>query len=68
MITSQNLKRNNFDFSYHLKSVNFGEKDLMEYAQKKNCQKMKKEILKKIKIEKSKTLLSKILYYDTVTQ
>nr|WP_314498380.1 DUF4173 domain-containing protein [uncultured Chryseobacterium sp.] len=68
IITSQNLKRNDFDFSYHLKSVNFGEKDMMEYAQKKNSQKIKKEILEKVKIEKSKTLLSKILYYDTITQ
>jgi hypothetical protein len=65
-ITSENIKRTNFDADYHLTSVNFSEKPLLKYADEKKNGQLRKEIMKKIKEEKSKTFLSKIIYYQTV--
>src|SRR5690606_6205641 len=33
-LTSQNLSKRNFDLPYHLKSVNFNQKQLLEFAKK----------------------------------
>ncbi|MEG0928411.1 DUF4153 domain-containing protein [Chryseobacterium sp.] len=65
-ITSQNMKRKNFDVSYHFDTVNFSEKELLKYAEEKNDLKLKKALQNKIKNEKTKTLLSKIGYYETI--
>ncbi|AZB08830.1 DUF4173 domain-containing protein [Chryseobacterium sp. G0162] len=64
-ITSQNITRKNFDLNYHSASVNFNEESLMKYADEKNNLKLKKDLQNKIKIEKSKSFLSKIIYYET---
>ncbi|MCS4305339.1 DUF4153 domain-containing protein [Chryseobacterium sp. BIGb0232] len=66
IITSQNMKRKDFAVNYHLGSVNFSEKGLLKYADEKNNQKLKKDLQNKIKVEKSKSFLSKIMYYQTI--
>ncbi|ATN07831.1 beta-carotene 15,15'-monooxygenase [Chryseobacterium indologenes] len=65
-ITSQNMKRKDFAVNYHFISINFSEKDLLKYADEKHDQKLKKQILDKIRNERSKTFLSKIIYYQTI--
>lgn len=66
IITSQNMKRPDFAINYHLKSIFFSEKHLLKYAEEKKNSELEKEVLKKIKAEKSSTVLSKILYYETI--
>lgn len=65
-ITSQNMKRKDFAVNYHVTSINFSEKALLEYADNKNDQKLKKRLHDKMKSETSKTFLSKIIYYQTL--
>lgn len=67
-ITSQNMKRKDFAVNYHFGSVNFSEKNLLRYAEEKNDLKLKKNLQNKIKSEKAKTFLSKIGYYETISQ
>lgn len=66
IITSQNMKRNDFAFNYHLNSISFSEKCLLKYAAKKNDISLKKEILKKVDENRSETFLSSIFYYETI--
>lgn len=66
LVTSQNMDRKNFNVNYHLTEVNFSEKALLEYAIDKRDWGLQKEIEEKIKNEKSKTFLSKIMYYQTI--
>ncbi|KXH82730.1 DUF4153 domain-containing protein [Chryseobacterium kwangjuense] len=66
IITSQNMKRKDFEVAYHLEQVNFSERDLLKYAAEKNDPQLKKKVLDKAKVEKSKPFLSKILYYETL--
>ncbi|MCX8525955.1 DUF4173 domain-containing protein [Chryseobacterium formosus] len=66
IITSQNMKRSDFAVNYHLKSIWFSEKYLLKYAEEKKDLELKKEVLEQIKAEKSSTVLSKILYYETI--
>ena len=66
LVTSQNMDRKNFNVNYHLTDVNFSEKALLEYAADKRDWELQKEIEEKIKHEKSKTFLSKIMYYQTI--
>ncbi|SHG88607.1 protein of unknown function [Chryseobacterium oranimense] len=68
IIISQNMKRKDFAVSYHLEKINFSEKGLLKYADGKNDLKLKKKVLEKIKAEKSKTFLSKILYFETLKE
>ncbi|WP_276966197.1 DUF4153 domain-containing protein [Chryseobacterium sp.] len=65
-ITSQNMKRKDFAVNYHRTSISFSEKALLKYADEKNDQKLKKTLQDKVKNERSKTFLSKILYYQTI--
>jgi len=62
-LTSQNLKKNNFDLQYHFRSVNFNQKQLLEFAEKKGDLKLTQGLQKKITEEKRKPFLSKIIYY-----
>lgn len=68
LITSQNMKRDDFAINYHLQSINFSEKYLLKYAEEKQNTPLKKEILEKVKTEKSETFLSKILYYEIIRE
>jgi hypothetical protein len=60
------MDRKNFNVNYHITDVNFSEKALLEYAADKRDWELQKEIEEKIKNEKSKTFLSKIMYYQTI--
>jgi len=66
IITSQNMKRSDFGVDYHLNSIWFSEKPLLKYAEEKKDTELKKEVLEQIKTKKSTTVLSKILYYETI--
>ncbi|MCU7619142.1 DUF4173 domain-containing protein [Chryseobacterium sp. PBS4-4] len=66
IITSQNMKRKDFAVNYHLTSINFSQKYLLKYAEDKGNSQLKKDILERVKNERSETLLSKILYYETI--
>ncbi|WP_346984074.1 DUF4173 domain-containing protein [Chryseobacterium sp. POE27] len=66
IITSQNMKRKDFVLSYYETTVNFNEKQLLEYAEKRHDGKLKQEILNKVKPQHEEKMLSKILYYQTV--
>lgn len=66
IITSQNMKRNDFVINYHLTSINFSQKHLLEYAKEKRDTQLKKKVLESMKNERSETFLSKILYFETI--
>ncbi|MGC4128831.1 MAG: DUF4173 domain-containing protein [Bergeyella sp.] len=66
IITSNNMKRSDFAVNFHKTSINFSEKQLLEFADKTNDKYLKNEILYKIESEKEKSFLSKILYYETI--
>lgn len=66
IITSQNMKRSDFVINYHLNSINFSEKYLLKYAEEKHNSQLRKDVLEKVKNERSETFLSKAFYYETV--
>ncbi len=66
IITEQNMKRNDFNVDYHSTFISYNEKDLLKFAKEKRNLQLKKEILERIRIEKSETFLSKIIYFETV--
>ncbi|CAA7388192.1 DUF4153 domain-containing protein [Chryseobacterium fistulae] len=66
IITSQNVNRNNFDIHVHTTDVNFNEKILLQYALSIQDKKLEKEIVDKIKMQQTKNMLSKILYYEEI--
>ena len=66
IITAQNMKRKDFAINYHLTSINFSQKYLLKYADEKHNTQLKKDILERVKKERSETFLSKILYYETI--
>ncbi|KPE49968.1 DUF4173 domain-containing protein [Chryseobacterium indologenes] len=65
-ITLQNMKRKDFAVDYHFRSINFSERPLLKYADEKRNPELRKKIEDKIKVEKSKPFLSKIIYYQTL--
>lgn len=65
IITSQNMKRKDFDLNYHLTSVNFSEKSLLKYADEKQNVPLKNSIQERADKESSQAFLSKVLYYET---
>ncbi|WP_319804252.1 DUF4153 domain-containing protein [Chryseobacterium kimseyorum] len=68
IITSQNMKRNDFAINYHLISISFSEKYLLKYAKERQNTQLRKEVLDKVREEKARTFLSKILFYETVQE
>jgi len=66
IITSNNLTRKDFSANYHFNSVEFNDKQLLEYYKKNNEKEMEKELLKKVKSHQDKSFLSKSLYYETI--
>jgi Domain of unknown function (DUF4173) len=66
IITSQNMKRKDFMVNYYETTINFNEKQLLEYAEKRHDGKLKQEILNKVKPQHEEKTLSKVLYYQTV--
>lgn len=67
-ITTQNMKRNDFMVNYHMTEINFNQKYMLEYAKEKGDLVLKKQIINKVKEQKSQTFLSKILYYETLKE
>ncbi|RKS96037.1 DUF4153 domain-containing protein [Chryseobacterium defluvii] len=66
IITSQNMKRKDFVLDYHKREINFNDKGLLKYAKEKQDDKLKKEILDKVKVQQNESFLSKIGYYQTI--
>lgn len=66
IITSQNMKRKDFVLDYHKREINFNDKWLLKYAKEKQDDKLKKEILDKVKVQQNESFLSKIGYYQTI--
>ncbi|WP_415325453.1 DUF4153 domain-containing protein [Chryseobacterium sp. MMS23-Vi53] len=68
IITSENMKRKDFAINYHKTGINFSEKQLVKYAEEKNDQKLKAEILnlERVKFQKDEKFLSKVLYYQSI--
>ena len=66
IITSHNLERKDFAANYHLNSVDFNEKEMLEYYQKANNKQMYNFLKNKIETKQSESFLSKVLYYETI--
>ncbi|SEM53085.1 protein of unknown function [Chryseobacterium taichungense] len=66
IITSQNMKRKDFMINYYETTINFNEKQLLEYAERNHNQKLKQKVLNKVKPQQEEKMLSKILYYQTI--
>ncbi|NRS92520.1 hypothetical protein HNQ03_001595 [Chryseobacterium sp. 16F] len=65
-ITSQNIKRADFAENFHLKGIDFNEKQMLEYAEKTNNAAMKNEIVSRVLSRQADSFLSKSLYFETV--
>lgn len=66
IITSNNIKRKDFADNYHLVSINYNEKLLLDYAEKSGNSEMKNKLKERIESYQKETFLSKILYYETI--
>lgn len=66
IITFNNIKRMDFADHYHLVSINYNEKILLDYAEKTSNSEMKNELTERIKSYQDESFLSKILYYETI--
>ncbi|WDF46844.1 DUF4173 domain-containing protein [Chryseobacterium sp. KACC 21268] len=66
IITSNNIKRKDFADNYHLVSINYNEKLLLDYAEKTGNSEMKNQLKERIESYQKETFLSKILYYETI--
>lgn len=66
IITSHNLKRKDFAANYHFNSVDYNDKQLLEYYQKTNNKEMYKILKDKIVAKQNETFLSKVLYYEDI--
>lgn len=67
IITSHNLKREDFAANYHFNSVDFNDKQLLEYYQKTNNKEMYKILKDKIIARQNKSFLSKVLYDESIS-
>lgn len=67
IITSHNLKREDFAANYHFNSVDFNDKQLLEYYQKTNNKEMYKILKDKIIARQNESFLSKVLYYESIS-
>lgn len=66
IITSNNIKRKDFAVNYHLVSINYNEKLLLDFAEKTVNLQLKTKLEERIESYQKETLLSKILYYETI--
>lgn len=68
IITSENMKRNDFDAAYHVNEINFSEKHLLEYAKENQDYRLKSEVLNlgRVKFQQNEKFLSKVLYYQNL--
>ena len=66
IITANNIKRKDFADNYHLVSINYNERILLDYAEKTGNSVMKNKLTKRIESYQKESILSKILYYETI--
>lgn len=66
IITSNNIERKDFADHYHLISINYNEKLLLDYAEKTGNSEMKKQLKERIESYQKESFLSKILYYEFI--
>lgn len=66
IITSNNIQRKDFADNYHLVSINYNEKILLDYAGKTGNDDMKNQLIERIESYQKETFLSKILYYEAI--
>lgn len=66
IITSNNIKRRDFSDNYHLLSINYNEKILLDYADKTGNSEMKNQLTERIESYQKETFLSKIFYYEFI--
>ncbi len=66
IITLNNIQRKDFADNFHLVSINYNEKILLDYAEKTGNLEMKNQIKERIESYQKETFLSKILYYEFI--
>ncbi|RZJ43718.1 MAG: DUF4173 domain-containing protein [Chryseobacterium sp.] len=66
IITSNNIKNVENDPYYYANEINYNEKILLDYAVKTGNSELKTEITERIKFYQKESILSKILYYETI--
>jgi hypothetical protein len=66
IITNHNMKRADFALSFHKYSINFSEKQLLNFAEQTNDENLKNEILNEVKDKKEESFLSQTLFYETI--
>jgi hypothetical protein len=65
-ITSENMKRKDFALNFHQYSINFNEKQLLDYAKKNHNKMLEYTVESKVKIKQNATFLSQSLYYESI--
>ncbi|MCG2792469.1 MAG: DUF4173 domain-containing protein [Weeksellaceae bacterium] len=66
IITQNNIERKDFAENFHLVSINYNERILLDYANKTGNLLMKKQISQRIESYQKESFLSKILYYESI--
>lgn len=66
IITFNNIKRKDFADNFHLVSINYNEKILLDYAEKTGNLEMKNKLKERIESYQKESFLSKILYYEFI--
>lgn len=66
IITLNNIQRKDFADNFHLVSINYNEKILLDYAEKTGNLEMENQIKERIESYQKETFLSKILYYEFI--
>ena len=66
IVTRENIKRKDFSAEYHQDSVNFNDCYLLKYAEDSHNNLLRSHVLDKVNKEQKKTLLSRLLYYETI--
>jgi len=66
MITSQNMKRKDFVLNYYETTINFNDRQLLDYAAKTHDESLRKSILNKAQMSRNEGLLSRVLYYQNI--
>lgn len=65
-ITSQNMKRKDFEVNFHRDEINFNEKQLLKYAKEYQDRELEISVLKEILPKQKESFLSENLYYQTI--
>ncbi len=66
IITSQNMKRKDFVLNYYEITINFNDRQLLEYASKAHDENLRKSILSKARMHRNEKILSRVLYYQAI--